>query len=220
MNLSEQTPAQIDGELFPILEKLARAEQYRDNYRRLAEEAQAQMDETGFSPQLRSFNEGLAKYEEQVEELDRQALPFEAEYNRRGGWTRYIVVPRGHLHRRSCSTLTPGRTMVGQVAEASGMTDEQVVEHFKITACTHCFPDAPVAPKLTPEQEGFCPMSGRSIHDEPELAGAKQALVDRYGEGGWHSFAMARSIRCTCGGYPALTKGDKVRKHKPGSPKL
>lgn len=215
-NLADQTPAQIDGQLYPILEALAKAEHYRDSYDETAtryEQSDSGYDRKYSAPEYRKRSD---EYAAEAAKLEKQALPLEAEYDRRP-WARYIVVSGGHLHMRSCHTITPGRTMVGLIAEASGMDADQVVDTYQYTACTHCFPDAPVAPTLTPEQEGFCPMSGKNVRTAPELAEQLEQLRRRYPDG-WHNYAVARSIKCNCGGYPSLTKADNVRKHKPGTP--
>jgi hypothetical protein len=167
--LSEQTPAQIDTALYPILEKIAKAE-------------------------------------EQIEQLNAEAAPFEAEFDRRGGWARYIISAsaNGHLHKRHCHTLTPGRSMVGQVAEASGMDEAEVVASFNATACTHCFPSAPVEHKPTIEELGLCEHSGQYVPEE-------------FLPADWHRYAVLPTVKCECGWRGAITKSGKYRKHERGA---
>ncbi len=93
-----------------------------------------------------------------------------------------------------------------------------MVGKYKVTACTHCFPDAPVAPQLTPQEEGFCEYSGKSLYD-PEMAPQLERMQRRYPKG-WALMAVAPGVRCHCGGFPAVTKSSKIRKHKPGKPEL
>lgn len=213
---SKQTPAEIDGQLYPILEALAKAEHYRDQYDETARRyANGSAYDRKYSAP--SYREKSDEYAAEAGKLEDQALPLEAEYDRRP-WTRYIVVQGGHLHQRHCHTITPGRTMVGLIAEASGLDADQVVAKYQYTACTHCFADAPVAKQLTPEEEGFCPTSGTSLFAK-ENQGLLENLQRRYPKG-WGGMMMAPSVKCTCGGYPSVTKGDKVRKHKPGKPTL
>jgi hypothetical protein len=133
------------------------------------------------------------------------AEPFEAEYRRRP-WNRYLIVSGGHLHKRGCGTLTPGRTMVGMVPEASGLNAAEVVGRFGETACTHCFPDAPVAARKTPEEEGFCEHSGRAV---PEGKLPKEW---------WRRYGLPR-VACECGYRGAVTSAGRYRKHKPGGAK-
>lgn len=74
------------------------------------------------------------------------SAPFDAEFARRGGWTRYLIVmnSNGHVHRPYCHTLIPGRTLVAPVYALSGQDGEGVVAAAGHTACSKCFPDAPV----------------------------------------------------------------------------
>lgn len=75
------------------------------------------------------------------------SAPFDAEFERRGGWTRYlqVVASNGHVHGPGCHTITPGRTMVAPVFELSGQDGAGVVAAAGFAACSKCFPDAPVA---------------------------------------------------------------------------
>src|SRR5690606_12991786 len=110
--------------------------------------------------------------------------PFRAEWERRGGWTRYYAVPgKGHVHALPCFTVRPMRTLIGLVVEASGMEPQEVVARFAYTACTHCFPEAPVA---RPEPEGLCEYSGAYA---PGVPGAK--VPER-----WSLRAVAPHVTC------------------------
>lgn len=206
--LSTQTPAEIDAQLFPILDKIAGLCDRLHKYKYLLGEA-PEHDHRGHERwndpgvQRSSFEEGKAQAEAAIAGLEADAAPYEAEFDRRGGWTRYLVVPGGHLHFRSCHTLTPGRTMVGQTAEASGLDQAEVVGKYNATACTHCFPDAPVEAERAPAEEGFCEHSGEYVPDEK--------LPDN-----WMSRYVSPSVRCECDHFGAITKGGKFRKHKAG----
>ena len=147
----------------------------------------------------------IAELEARLEEQLAVAEPYEAEYNRRP-WSRYLIVSGGHLHRQGCGTLTPGRTRVGMVAEASGLDAAQVVGSFGETACTHCFPDAPVARPKTPAEEGFCEHSGKPI---PEDKLPKE----------WWNRAVSPQVKCSCGHWGAMTSAGNYRKHKAGGAK-
>lgn len=64
-------------------------------------------------------------------------------YRARGGWSRFLIVPDGHIHRgHGCSTLYP-TTERRFVPQFSGMSDDQLIAATGCTACTICFPDAP-----------------------------------------------------------------------------
>lgn len=196
LNLSTAAPAEIDGELYPILERIGVLQG------RIASGNKSLETMPDWQAQLSHLTSTVVLDEERLARKEAEAEPLEVEYTSRGGWDRYIVVPGGHLHKRSCHTLTPGRTMVGQVAEASGLTEEEVVAKYDETACSHCFPNAPVAELQTPEQEGFCKGSGRLLSTE---------VLDKID---WKRRRRV-SIRCSdCGKGVSLTERGALRKHK------
>jgi hypothetical protein len=110
-----------------------------------AREAATKADYTGSSAQrtLNSFHEIATK----LADNEREANPFRAEFDRRGGWTRaFLVVSngQGHVHRSmSCSTCYP-TTVFHWVIEFSGKDEAEVVEAAGERACTVCYPSAPV----------------------------------------------------------------------------
>lgn len=72
-----------------------------------------------------------------------------AEFNARGGWTRYylVVSSSGHIHRNmDCFTCNNGKepTSFALYPSLSGSTVEQAVAKLGAALCTHCFPEAPV----------------------------------------------------------------------------
>lgn len=175
----------------------------------------------GLRKQARRYRK-FGGYDRQADEIDDQAhelensdeylvaldadVPFRDEWNRRDGWTRYFLVLGGHLHENHCHTLTPGRTLVGMLPEASGLSRSEVVERYDYTACTHCFPDAPVAPKLSAAEAGLCEHSGQFVES---VEGA--SVRDE-----WYRYAVAPDAHCPCGYSGAITKSGKFRKHKAG----
>jgi hypothetical protein len=177
-----------------IYAKRASARRYRKaggHYVAQAEKIEAEAE---------ALKQGALQEAKQVEE------PFIAEWKRRGGWTRYFLVSGGHLHALPCSTLTPGLTLVGLIAEASGLTEEQVVAKYQYTACTHCFKAAPVEPKLTIAEQGLCEHSGQYVE------GVEGASVRPQ----WWSYAVLPTASCPCGFKGAITRSGKFRKHKAG----
>ena len=156
--LSAQTPSEIDEQLFPLW-----AERYK--YATWAYDEKQRVAKTIFpkarvshrsSYDVRPLNayafktacETLAKYEAKLAEIAAEIAPFTAEFERRGGWQRYVLcmtrrAKGGHLHFQHCSTLRP-TTECLIVSDASGLDSDQVVGKFGETACTKCFPDAPV----------------------------------------------------------------------------
>ncbi|WIC90199.1 hypothetical protein SEA_VROOMVROOM_49 [Arthrobacter phage VroomVroom] len=74
-----------------------------------------------------------------------------------GNWSRYVVVPGGHVHRPECSTLYP-RTVRFWLPSFSGADEAELVEAAGDHACTVCFPSAPTnrpttIPLLVEERE-------------------------------------------------------------------
>jgi len=124
---------------------------------------------------------------------------YEAEWDRRGGWARYWLVPGGCVHDYYCYTLTPGKTLVGMLTEASGLDEKEVIERYQTTACSKCFPDAPVAKALTAVEQGYCEGSGT----------AKYEYITENYQGIW-----GRCEYCDKGVLCNRTSGG-LRKHKP-----
>ena len=136
----------------------------------------------------------IARIERELEE------PLHAEFDRRGGWSRYFMVGGGHLHFRGCSSLRP-TTMVGWMPSESGKDESEVIGKWDETACTKCFPDAPVAPKSQAGtiSKGYC--TGKNY-------------TPRDGERSGSSWAYRYGYCDTCGTNASITKADNLRKHK------
>ncbi|QAY16149.1 hypothetical protein SEA_SONALI_37 [Arthrobacter phage Sonali] len=96
------------------------------------------------------YADALAKAEEALEAAQAKAAPLEAIANA-GDWSRFVLVPNGHLHRGfGCSTLR-WTTQTGLMPEFSGADEAEVVELAGEVACTVCFPSAPVnRPSMLP----------------------------------------------------------------------
>lgn len=95
----------------------------------------------------------LSKHDAAVREVKKIRLNIavlDAEFDRRGGWTRKFLVTSssGHLHSTmSCSTCRP-TTTYGWWPTLSGMTEAEAITALKDRAdalCSVCFPTAPVA---------------------------------------------------------------------------
>lgn len=72
---------------------------------------------------------------------------IEEEYERRGGWSRAFLVTNvgGHVHRNMhCSTTYP-TTQFALMTEYSGKSEKDIVDAAGESACTVCYPDAPVS---------------------------------------------------------------------------
>lgn len=105
-----------------------------------ADDAQSKIDAALI--EKKNYNNTIAL----AREIQEQA---HAEWIRRGRWSRFWLVANtnGHIHKTTnpldCSSLFP-TTEFFFMPHLSGMTDLEVVELAGTSACTLCFPDAPV----------------------------------------------------------------------------
>ena len=138
MDLTVQTPAEIDTALATLYGKLGTAQFYLD-------EAKGAY-RVGPLPaaQHAVVQRQVAERRAAVDALLAEIHPREAEYLRRG-WSRFFLVTNGngHVHRdRHCSTCFP-RTRYAWVTALSGATEAQAVAEYGEQMCTVCFPSAP-----------------------------------------------------------------------------
>lgn len=156
--LTRRTPVEIDTEIAALLELEAKA-----TYRLSA----ARHDVTRYLEQAKSLHEGwpdkypvdyrpfgldkaeaeIEKYKDALRTVRREIEPLDAEYERRGRWSRFFLVlnGNGHCHSsRGCSTCFP-TTQFGWVYTLSGHTEDEAVAEYGEKMCTVCFPSAPVS---------------------------------------------------------------------------
>jgi hypothetical protein len=87
----------------------------------------------------------IPKEEEKAAALEAKCLPYRAEWEKRGGWQRWLRVTNGngHVHLdTNCKTCFPD-TRWGLVPDLSGLNAKEMVEAVGEMACTVCFPWAP-----------------------------------------------------------------------------
>jgi hypothetical protein len=144
MNLSTQTPVEIDTKLAELYfaEQKARATHDRiqrslrddSRYTLLTED-----DATEAFNALRAAIEAI--------------LPYEAEYERRP-WQRYwhVTNANGHIHRSQACTSCFYDTQYGWRTDLSGLTDVEVVEREAYNACSVCMPIAPAEQRAARER--------------------------------------------------------------------
>lgn len=100
----------------------------------------------------RPFADEVARYDAALAQLavvEAAQRPLSAEWDRRGGWSRFFEVDanNGHIHRSmGCQTCNRGhsRTRFGWHPELSGLTEADAVKKLGARLCTVCFPSAPV----------------------------------------------------------------------------
>jgi hypothetical protein len=146
---------------------IAKAENVVDSYAKIEAENAKRGTRFQYTDQLATAREELAK-------AVAAAAPLEA-IAAAGKWSRFILVPGGHLHRGfGCSTLR-STTRTGLMPEFSGAEEPEVVELAGEAACTVCFPSAPVdRPSMLPvhvkERE-------EAAKERAEKAAAKEAAA-------------------------------------------
>lgn len=99
-----------------------------------------------------STERAIDLYDSQLQDLREKIDPIEAEFNRRGGWSRFFLVKNtnGHVHSSMrCNTCFPD-TQYGWLTDYSGMAEPAIVEEAGDMACSTCFPTAPVADRAHP----------------------------------------------------------------------
>lgn len=117
-----------------------------------------------------------------------------------GQWSRFFVVPGGHIHSSTACHSLRITTQIGWLPELSGETEADAVAAHGPVLCTKCFPSAPVqwtakAPKPTDPQQ--CEGSGKYVPD------ANMRLCS------------PRGTCPVCGQLVSVTSLAKARKHKP-----
>lgn len=220
-DLATATPAEIDSVLFPLwAQRWGCSEEIYTTRRRIAASlfpgsiveyrygggrqavsayyGTSDGNYRGIAETLAKAAAGVERIVELLAETEAEITPIDAEFERRGGWTRYLLVRDGHLHKRYCSTLRP-TTATYLLAEASGLSDAEVVAKYNYVACTKCFPDAPVhvAPAAKP---GNCASSG--THNVKE---ARPGSLNLY-----RPFGTCKE----CGAQVSVTSTGKLRQHK------
>ena len=156
MNLETMSPAEIDTLLAEIYARIDSAKFKIATLGEHLQEAELRLD-----PSRRFFREAdVEMYQRRIVKLEialteatlelrcirNEAKPMEAEFAARGGWTRAFMVrnTNGHVHSTmNCSTCFP-TTIFGWMPEWSGRNQEEIIDAAASSACTICFPDAPV----------------------------------------------------------------------------
>lgn len=140
----------------------------------------------------------LTKVNEMIYDAQVDIDFLDAEFTRRGGWTRFFLVPGGHIHSSTtCSTCYP-TTWLGWLPALSGLTEADAVATHGPLLCSVCFPDAPVEWTIRNKPAG-CAGSG-SI---PVEGTARRTGHTTYAE-------------CSeCGTRQIVTGAGVLRKHKP-----
>jgi len=175
-NLTEMTPAEVDTILVDAMGKAIqhstiigsqteRIEGFQQNVEKFSETlgytTLSESDRVYWEGRVEKYKTDIAKAQAFIEESKpilakalKEKSACEAEYSRRGGWTRFWIVvnSNGHIHSSmNCTTCFP-TTQYAWLPAISGNTNAEVVELAGEKACTICFPDAPVDVRNRPSQ--------------------------------------------------------------------
>lgn len=159
--LAKETPASVDGMVAPIYNEYNRAQsEYfaiantkAEKLKRLAAAEKdpnpsaysvSRMEDLRKNIAVLEKNESAAQTE--MKSILAETEPYEAEYRRRGGWTRAFIVvnTNGHVHKSmNCSSCYP-TTQYSWLPEYSGADENKIIADAGSAACTVCYPNAPV----------------------------------------------------------------------------
>jgi hypothetical protein len=135
MELTTATPVEIDTEIAKLSVPLHRAQV-----------TLAWLESKDFRNRRNGTDEQIAAQQVKIDEALDAIAPFDAEYRRRGGWSRFFLVTNnnGHIHSsQSCSTCY-WSTQFAWLPALSGKTEAEAVEDQGEILCSVCFPSAPV----------------------------------------------------------------------------
>jgi hypothetical protein len=186
--LSKETPVDIDttlaniyGEYFAAYRKTSEIKNsIKTNATRLKNMSPEAYNYEYYNNHTQVLANKLEQQEAVVNDILDEAVPYEAEFNRRGGWTRAFLVKNvnGHVHKtRDCSTCTTS-TQFGWLTEYSGGSEETVVDDAGSSACTVCYPSAPVESLSRPSRiQDPEVVAKRSAREEARLAKLREANI-------------------------------------------
>ena len=196
-DLSSLSPVEIDTAVAAIYTEAMPAYQTAHEAQKTILRYQRQ---TGRVPEY--LTKRLAQAKAKIAEANAKAQPYEDEYSNRGGWSRFFLVPDGHVHYRHCHTLHP-TTLISWIPELAAHTEDEMVAKFGHVACTVCFPSAPAHPF-------FQKTAAEAAKIEAAKADAK-CDADPYD----YKRHTNRYGHCNkCGNFTSLTSTGKMRSHK------
>ncbi len=149
-NPTTATPSEIDEELARLYVERAKAWNTLDGLRTRVERLVG-WDRTEEALVLRPR---IEQVQQNIIECEDAARPLDAEFARRGGWTRAWLVHNsgGHVHRSTaCRTCFPS-TQFAWPTQLSGQDETEIVEQAGQAACTECYPSAPVDVRKRPSR--------------------------------------------------------------------
>ena len=152
MDTATATPAEIDGEIARLMGLIANQRNAIDRARKTIamEHRYTAPDGSVNTRRITQCQVLIEATTLAMERLKAQVVPLDAEYSRRGGWTRYYLVDAnygdGHVHYDN-SAYRCSRTQNTRhywLTSESGKTAEEVIKQAGSAICTLCFSNAPV----------------------------------------------------------------------------
>jgi hypothetical protein len=154
VNFETATPVEIDTPLAAIYERIydlqfdlvVNENRLASHLEGLAKYQAGDFRYSSYSQEtVNRLNEKSAQIEAAIAAARVETLPYEAEFVRRGGWTRAWLVDNtgGHVHSSMhCSTCFD-TTRFGWLPQVSGFDEAEIVAQAGEKACTICYPSAP-----------------------------------------------------------------------------
>lgn len=148
LDLTVATPAEIDYALGPVHYRHAVALNQLIHARGDLAKLRRHQPTSRWGEQLLAEAEAnVDRYVAEVETAGEALAEFQAEWDRRGGWTRSwlcVTSGHGHFHRtHQCQTLR-NTSQLALAYSLSGLDDATLVAMAGSDACTYCYPNAPV----------------------------------------------------------------------------
>ena len=153
--LKKATPDNIDGKLAELYYKEAQAQaQVAAARSALERDRKYQERYPQGHPNWSTYEKSIARLQDRIVEQEavaevaaKEATPYHAEFQRRGGWQRAFLVSNGngHVHKNmNCSTCFP-TTQYAWMTDYSGKNEDEIVDAAGERACTVCYPSAPAS---------------------------------------------------------------------------
>jgi hypothetical protein len=212
-DIRTETPAAIDTrlaeaeyELMRIYNRIEQAHEGLARFKKAVEKSGEVVARLTYNMIIASAEKILAEAPSELEPHLTIRDAAEAEYQRRGRWSRYFLVCNtgGHVHKsRHCASCFI-TTQFAWLPGASGQDSAGLIEMFGSKVCSVCFPEAPIdqleareqaAKKAADKAAGFCEGHGQ-MSESPQL-----------------QYCRPRGTCPVCGFVVTVTKTGKCRKH-------
>jgi hypothetical protein len=148
MDITTATPVEIDTVLAKLSYDLFKLTSRQAQYLKAAADYQAGHRNFNRRPDIEMAEKMEAAAEKltpQIHELNKEIRPLNAEFARRGGWTRAFLVnnSNGHVHNTQRCSSCFASTEFAWLTEYSDHNEDEIVADAGERACTICYPSAP-----------------------------------------------------------------------------